>query len=199
MSAGKANSALAEALTAAEAPVLPPAPAEAGSRRQRPGTFPTDRARLRRRCEAAGGRRGLPGQRRGRHGALPARPPRSWPSDARRKASSATRKSWRRAGGYQAMARSHRRGPDDGGAVRAGHRVVQGRGIVEVGRRARRRCADAARTRLRLAGRPRTRERPSSASWTSSRSRRTPPPAEAEGTGRSRAVPRPSARRTGSR
>ena len=47
MSAGKANSALAEALTAAEAPVLPPAPAEAGKPPvQRPGTFPTDRARL---------------------------------------------------------------------------------------------------------------------------------------------------------
>jgi len=41
MSAGKANAALAEALTAAEAPVLPPAPAEAGkSPVQRPGTPP---------------------------------------------------------------------------------------------------------------------------------------------------------------
>ena len=47
MSAGKANSALAEALTVAEAPVLPPAPAEAGKPPvQRPGTFPTDRARF---------------------------------------------------------------------------------------------------------------------------------------------------------
>jgi tetratricopeptide (TPR) repeat protein len=47
MSAGRANSALAEALTVAEAPVLPPAPAEAGKPPvQRPGTFPTDRARL---------------------------------------------------------------------------------------------------------------------------------------------------------
>jgi TolA-binding protein len=47
MSAGKANSALAEALTIAEAPVLPPAPAEAGKAPvQRSGTFPTDRARL---------------------------------------------------------------------------------------------------------------------------------------------------------
>ena len=47
MSAGKASSALAAALTIAEAPVLPPAPAEAGKPPvQRPGTFPTDRARL---------------------------------------------------------------------------------------------------------------------------------------------------------
>jgi TolA-binding protein len=47
MSAGKASSALAQALAIAEAPVLPPAPAEAGkSPVQRPGTFPTDRARL---------------------------------------------------------------------------------------------------------------------------------------------------------
>jgi len=47
MNAGKASSALAEALTIAEAPVLPPAPAEAGKPPiQRPGTFPTDRARL---------------------------------------------------------------------------------------------------------------------------------------------------------
>jgi TolA-binding protein len=45
--AGKASSALAEALAVAEAPVLPPAPAEAGKPPvQRPGTFPTDRARL---------------------------------------------------------------------------------------------------------------------------------------------------------
>ena len=47
MNAGKATSALAEALAIAEAPVLPPAPAEAGKPPvQRPGTFPTDRARL---------------------------------------------------------------------------------------------------------------------------------------------------------
>ena len=47
MSAGKASSALAEALAVAEAPVLPPAPAEAGKPPvQRPGTYPTDRARL---------------------------------------------------------------------------------------------------------------------------------------------------------
>jgi TolA-binding protein len=47
MNAGKASSALAEALSLAEAPVLPPAPAEAGKAPvQRPGTFPTDRARL---------------------------------------------------------------------------------------------------------------------------------------------------------
>ena len=47
MNAGKASSALAEALTVAEAPVMPPAPAEAGKLPvQRPGTFPTDRARL---------------------------------------------------------------------------------------------------------------------------------------------------------
>jgi tetratricopeptide (TPR) repeat protein len=47
MNAGKASSALAEALAIAEAPVLPPAPAEAGKPPvQRPGTFPTDRARL---------------------------------------------------------------------------------------------------------------------------------------------------------
>ncbi len=47
MNAGKASSALAEALSIAEAPVLPPAPAEAGKPPvQRPGTFPTDRARL---------------------------------------------------------------------------------------------------------------------------------------------------------
>ena len=46
-SAGKANSALAEALAIAEAPVLPPAPGEAGKPPvQRPGTYPTDRARL---------------------------------------------------------------------------------------------------------------------------------------------------------
>jgi TolA-binding protein len=46
-SAGKASSALAEALAIAEAPVLPPAPAEAGKPPvQRPGTYPTDRARL---------------------------------------------------------------------------------------------------------------------------------------------------------
>jgi TolA-binding protein len=47
MSAGKASSALAEALAIAAAPVLPPAPAEAGKPPvQRPGTFPTERARL---------------------------------------------------------------------------------------------------------------------------------------------------------
>lgn len=47
MNAGKASSALAEALAIAEAPVLPPAPAEAGKPPvQRPGTYPTDRARL---------------------------------------------------------------------------------------------------------------------------------------------------------
>jgi tetratricopeptide (TPR) repeat protein len=47
MSADKASSALAEALTIAEAPVLPPAPGEAGQPPiQRPGTYPTDRARL---------------------------------------------------------------------------------------------------------------------------------------------------------
>ena len=47
MNAGKASSALAEALTVAEAPVIPPASAEAGKPPvQRPGTFPTDRARL---------------------------------------------------------------------------------------------------------------------------------------------------------
>jgi TolA-binding protein len=47
MSAGKASSALAEALALAEAPVLPPAPGEAGKPPvQRPGTYPTDRARL---------------------------------------------------------------------------------------------------------------------------------------------------------
>jgi TolA-binding protein len=47
MSAGKASSALAEALTIADAPVLPPAPGEAGKPPvQRPGTYPTDRARL---------------------------------------------------------------------------------------------------------------------------------------------------------
>jgi TolA-binding protein len=46
-SAGKASSALAEALVIAEAPVLPPAPGEAGKPPvQRPGTYPTDRARL---------------------------------------------------------------------------------------------------------------------------------------------------------
>jgi len=46
-SAGKASSALAEALAIAEAPVLPPAPGEAGKPPvQRPGTYPTDRARL---------------------------------------------------------------------------------------------------------------------------------------------------------
>jgi len=44
---GKASSALAAALAVAEAPVLPPAPAEAGKPPvQRPGTYPTDRARL---------------------------------------------------------------------------------------------------------------------------------------------------------
>ena len=47
MDAGKASSALAEALAIAEAPVLPPAPAEAGKPPvQRPGTFPTERARV---------------------------------------------------------------------------------------------------------------------------------------------------------
>ena len=47
MSAGKASSALAEALAVAEAPVLPPAPGEAGKPPiQRPGTYPTERARL---------------------------------------------------------------------------------------------------------------------------------------------------------
>jgi tetratricopeptide (TPR) repeat protein len=47
MNEGKASSALAGALAIAEAPVLPPAPAEAGKPPvQRPGTFPTDRARL---------------------------------------------------------------------------------------------------------------------------------------------------------
>ena len=47
MSAGRASSALAEALAVAEAPVLPPAPGEAGKPPiQRPGTYPTDRARL---------------------------------------------------------------------------------------------------------------------------------------------------------
>jgi len=46
-SAGKASSALAEALAIAEAPVLPPAPSEAGKPPvQRPGTYATDRARL---------------------------------------------------------------------------------------------------------------------------------------------------------
>jgi tetratricopeptide (TPR) repeat protein len=47
MNQGKASSALAAALAVAEAPVLPPAPAEAGKPPvQRPGTYPTDRARL---------------------------------------------------------------------------------------------------------------------------------------------------------
>jgi TolA-binding protein len=47
MAGGRATSALAEALAVAEAPVLPPAPAEAGKPPvQRPGTYPTDRARL---------------------------------------------------------------------------------------------------------------------------------------------------------
>jgi hypothetical protein len=47
LNAGKATSALAGALAVAEAPVLPPVPAEAGKPAvQRPGTFPTDRARL---------------------------------------------------------------------------------------------------------------------------------------------------------
>ncbi|HSP92060.1 MAG TPA: tetratricopeptide repeat protein [Vicinamibacterales bacterium] len=47
MNEGKASSALAAALAVAEAPVLPPAPAEAGKPPvQRPGTYPTDRARL---------------------------------------------------------------------------------------------------------------------------------------------------------
>jgi tetratricopeptide (TPR) repeat protein len=47
MTGGRATSALAEALAVAEAPVLPPAPAEAGKPPvQRPGTYPTDRARL---------------------------------------------------------------------------------------------------------------------------------------------------------
>jgi len=47
MNAGKASAALAEALTVAEAPVLPPAPGEGGKPPvQRPGTYPTDRARL---------------------------------------------------------------------------------------------------------------------------------------------------------
>jgi TolA-binding protein len=47
MTGGRAASALAEALAVAEAPVLPPAPAEAGKPPvQRPGTYPTDRARL---------------------------------------------------------------------------------------------------------------------------------------------------------
>jgi TolA-binding protein len=47
MNAGRASSALAEALSVAEAPVLPPAPAEPGKAPvQRPGTFPTERARL---------------------------------------------------------------------------------------------------------------------------------------------------------
>jgi TolA-binding protein len=47
MSGGKASSALAEALAIAEAPVLPPAPGEAGKPPvQRPGTYPTERARL---------------------------------------------------------------------------------------------------------------------------------------------------------
>jgi tetratricopeptide (TPR) repeat protein len=47
MMTGRASSALAGALTIADAPVLPPAPAEAGKPPvQRPGTFPTDRARL---------------------------------------------------------------------------------------------------------------------------------------------------------
>ena len=47
MNQGKASSALAAALAVAEAPVLPPAPPEAGKPPvQRPGTYPTDRARL---------------------------------------------------------------------------------------------------------------------------------------------------------
>ena len=47
MNQGKATSALAAALAVAEAPVLPPAPPEAGKPPvQRPGTYPTDRARL---------------------------------------------------------------------------------------------------------------------------------------------------------
>jgi TolA-binding protein len=47
MSGGRASAALAEALAIAEAPVLPPAPAEAGKPPvQRPGTYPTERARL---------------------------------------------------------------------------------------------------------------------------------------------------------
>ncbi|MFO7694788.1 MAG: tetratricopeptide repeat protein [Vicinamibacterales bacterium] len=47
MNEGKATSALAEALAIAEAPVLPPAPGEAGQPAvQRAGTYATDRARL---------------------------------------------------------------------------------------------------------------------------------------------------------
>ena len=47
MSAGKASSALADALAIAEAPVLPPVPGEAGKPPvQRAGTYPTDRARI---------------------------------------------------------------------------------------------------------------------------------------------------------
>lgn len=47
MMAGRASSALADALAVAEAPVLPPAPGEAGKPPiQRPGTYPTERARF---------------------------------------------------------------------------------------------------------------------------------------------------------
>jgi TolA-binding protein len=45
--AGRASGMLAEAMSVAEAPVLPPSPAEAGKAPvQQPGSYPTDRARL---------------------------------------------------------------------------------------------------------------------------------------------------------
>jgi len=47
MTAGRASGMLAEAMSLAEAPVVPPSPAEAGKAPvQQPGTYPTDRARF---------------------------------------------------------------------------------------------------------------------------------------------------------